>query len=70
MAHYLREVLALIELRTGDHDPDVTRARTRARVVLTNHHNLLLGLPGSGAALTTNDRARLAELDDPEERHT
>ena len=66
---YLREVLELIELRTGDQDPDVARARARARAVLINHHNLLLGLPGEGAALTTHDRARLAELDDPEERH-
>jgi hypothetical protein len=65
---YLREALELIELRTGDRDPDVVRARTRARAVLTNHHNLLLGLPGRGASLTTHDRARLAELDDPEER--
>lgn len=65
---YLREVLELIERRTGDDDPDVARARARARVVLTNHHNLLLGLPGPGAALTTHDRARLAELDDPEEK--
>lgn len=66
---YLREALELIELRSGDRDPDVTRARTRARAVLINHHNLLLGLPGPGATLTTNDRARLAELDDTEERH-
>lgn len=65
---YLRDVLELIELRTGDHDPDVTRARARARAVLINHHNLLLGLPGPGATLTTNDRARLAELDESEER--
>jgi hypothetical protein len=67
---YLREVIALIELRTGDRDPDVARARARARAVLINHHNLLLGLPGPGATLTIHDRARLAELDDPEERHT
>ncbi len=65
---YLRDVLDLIELRSGDRDPDVVRARARARVVLINHHNLLLGLPGAGAALTTNDRARLAELGDSEER--
>ncbi|HTU30904.1 MAG TPA: hypothetical protein VMF07_16065 [Solirubrobacteraceae bacterium] len=65
---YLREVLELIERRTGDDDPDVTHARARARTVLINHHNLLLGLPGPGATLTRNDRARLAELDDPEER--
>jgi hypothetical protein len=66
---YLREVLELVEQRTGDHDPEVVQARTRARLVLTNHHNLLLGLPGPGATLTRNDRVRLAELDDPEERH-
>ncbi len=65
---YLREVLELIERRSGDRDPDVVHARARARVVLANHHNLLLGLPGRGAALTTHDRARLAQLGDPEER--
>jgi len=66
---YLREVLDLLELRAGDEDPDVQSARLRARIVLINHHNLLLGLPGPGATLTTHDRARLAELDDAEESH-
>jgi len=62
---YLREVIGLIELRTGDPDPEVIAARARARTVVANHHNLLLGLGGAGASLTVHDRARLAELDDP-----
>jgi len=64
---YLRSVIGLVELRTGTTDPEVLRARSRARAVLVNHHNLLLGLPGAGASLTIHDRARLAELADPEE---
>jgi hypothetical protein len=64
---YLRSVIGLLELRTGATDPEVVRARRRARAVLVNHHNLLLGLPGAGASLTVHDRARLAELADPEE---
>ena len=64
---YLRSVIGLVELRTGTTDPEVLRARSRARAVLVNHHNLLLGLPGAGASLTVHDRARLAELADPEE---
>ncbi|MGH2909117.1 MAG: hypothetical protein ACRDK8_07465, partial [Solirubrobacteraceae bacterium] len=34
---YLREVLELIERRSGDRDPDVVHASARARVVLANH---------------------------------
>ena len=59
---YLRRVIELIELRTGATDPVVRDARQRAHLVITNHHNLLLGLSGAGAALTSHDRARLAEL--------
>lgn len=59
---YLRQVIGLIELRADATDPAVTRARRVAHLVITNHHNLLLGLSGAGASLTTQDRARLAEL--------
>jgi hypothetical protein len=55
---YLHEVVGLIT-RAGVADPDVAAARARATKVLANHHNLLLGLPGPGARLTANDRARL-----------
>jgi hypothetical protein len=65
---YLHRVVELIDgpAVTGnpDVDPDVDRARSRARAVIANHHNLLLGLPGAGARLTATDRARLAALDD------
>jgi hypothetical protein len=57
---YLRRVVDLIESRAGEDDPDVVHARARAREVIANHHNLLLGLPGRGAQRTAADRARLA----------
>ena len=57
---YLHEVVKLIDSRAEDSDPDVVRARTRARDVVVNHHNLLLGLPGRGAQRTAADRERLA----------
>lgn len=60
---YLHDVVELIERRTQSVDPEVRRARERARRVIANHHNLLLGLPGAGARLTAGDRARLAEFD-------
>jgi hypothetical protein len=59
---YLHEVVGLIERRAGSPDPDVETARLRAGAVIANHHNLLLGLPGAGARLTAEDRARLQEL--------
>jgi hypothetical protein len=59
---YLHQVVELIERRTQSDDPEVRRAGERARLVVTNHHNLLLGLPGRGARLTANDRARLEEM--------
>jgi hypothetical protein len=67
---YLHEVVALIDDSAGVTDPDVEQARSRARAVIANHHNLLLALPGKGAALTAADRERLASLtedrrDDP-----
>jgi hypothetical protein len=43
-------------------DLDVARARSLARVVISNHHALLLGLPGRGAALTAADRAALHSM--------
>ena len=60
---YLHHVVALIEARGGLDDPDVARARSRAAAVIANHHNLLLALPGSGAARTAGDRAALARLE-------
>jgi hypothetical protein len=61
---YLHEVLELIEGGPGGGDPDVAAARARATVVIANHHNLLLALPGAGARLTAIDRARLQNLHD------
>jgi hypothetical protein len=60
---YLHGVVELIDGRTWSPDGDVQRARTRARAVIANHHNLLLALPGAGARLTATDRARLAAPD-------
>ena len=59
---YLHGVLTLIESRAGSPDPAVRRAVARAAAVLSNHHNLLLALPGAGARLTAGDRARLDRL--------
>jgi hypothetical protein len=59
---YLRGVLTLIESRAGSPDPAVRRAAVRAAAVLSNHHNLLLALPGAGARRTEGDRARLDRL--------
>ena len=56
---YLHGVVELIERRTQSVDPEVRRAGERARLVIANHHNLLLGLPGAGARLRREtDRAR------------
>jgi hypothetical protein len=60
---YLHRVVALIDASVGLDDPDVARARARAAAVIANHHNLLLALPGSGAARTAGDRAALARLE-------
>jgi hypothetical protein len=59
---YLHGVLVLVESRAGSPDPAVRRAAVRAAAVLSNHHNLLLALPGAGARLTADDRARLDRL--------
>jgi hypothetical protein len=57
---YLHGVLELIDWSEGSNDPDVARARGLASAVISNHHQLLLALPGRGADLTASDRARLA----------
>jgi hypothetical protein len=61
---YLRGVVELIE-RADDADDDVavSRARARATAVISNHHNLLLALPGRAAEWTAADRERLAAID-------
>jgi hypothetical protein len=65
---YLHDVVELIERGTQSADPEVRRAGERARRVIANHHNLLLGLPGRGARRTAGDRARLAEFDEGADR--
>jgi hypothetical protein len=60
---YLHDVVELIQARAGVDDPEVARARTRAAAVIANHHNLLLALPGSGAARTADDRIALQRLE-------
>jgi hypothetical protein len=57
---YLRGVVELIDRSADGSDPHVVRARECARAVISNHHNLLLALPGRAAELTADDRARLA----------
>jgi hypothetical protein len=57
---YLHEVVELIE-GTGRGDEVLAGARRTAAVVIANHHNLLLALPGRGARVTASDRARLAD---------
>jgi hypothetical protein len=59
---YLHDVVSLIDRRADDEDPDVAKAREVAIAVISNHHNLLLALPGRGASRTESDRRRLSEL--------
>jgi len=59
---YLHRAVELIDQRAGDPDPEVTQARDVAIAVISNHHNLLLALPGRGARRTDTDRRRLSEL--------
>jgi hypothetical protein len=59
---YLHGILVLTESRAASRDPVVRRAAWRAAAVLSNHHNLLLALPGAGARLTADDRVRLDRL--------
>jgi hypothetical protein len=56
---YLHEVVELIDRHHADSDPQVQRARALATAVISNHHNLLLGLPGRGAQISAADRAKL-----------
>jgi hypothetical protein len=66
---YLHGVVELIDHRSDVEDADVARARERATAVISNHHQLLLGLPGCGAQLCAADRVRLAELSRSERGH-
>lgn len=59
---YLHGVVELIDRRASDLDRDVQGARARATAVISNHHNLLLGLRGRGAQLTASDRTHLMKL--------
>lgn len=59
---YLHEVVELIDSRACDPNLEVQRARACATAVISNHHNLLLGLRGRGAELTAPDRAHLMSL--------
>jgi hypothetical protein len=59
---YLHHVVELIEIRDEDSDASVADARAVAIAVISNHHNLLLALPGRGADRTESDRRRLSEL--------
>jgi hypothetical protein len=59
---YLRDVRELIERHPATQDEHVARARARATAVLSNHHNLLLGIPSGAAASTAAERVTLARL--------
>jgi hypothetical protein len=71
---YLRGVVELIDRSDGaDHDDEaeaeaVSRARVRATAVISNHHNLLLALPGRAAEKTAADRVRLAAMQTDQEQ--
>jgi hypothetical protein len=66
---YLHDVVDLITAPDGGDDPDVAAARARAAMVIANHHNLLLGLPGYDparagvAGVAATDASRLHALD-------
>lgn len=59
---YLHAVVGLIDQPASGDDANVARAREVAIAVISNHHNLLLALPGRGAQRTETDRRRLAQL--------
>jgi hypothetical protein len=65
---YLHDVVSLIDDAAASSDPDVALACERARVVIANHHNLLLALPGRGAAITAADRVALETYNNHERR--
>jgi hypothetical protein len=61
---YLHEVVELVDRSAASADQSelVARAQARARAVISNHHNLLLALPGRAAESTATDRSRLAAI--------
>jgi len=59
---YLHGVVELIDRSEADPSAEVQQARVTATTVISNHHNLLLGLPGRGAQISAADRAKLAQL--------
>ena len=59
---YLQRIVKLIDSCAADRDPEVQSARACATAVISNHHNLLLGLRGRGAELTASDRIHLARI--------
>ena len=59
---YLHGLVELIDSTAADADADVQLARARAAAVISNHHNLLLALPGRGAHISAADRMKLAQL--------
>ena len=56
---YLSGALECTERTRHSHDPGVLRAGAITREIIANHHNLLLGLPGTGAERTADERRRL-----------
>ena len=65
---YLHRVVELVDDRQDDRNPEVQRARELARTVISNHHNLLLGLPGRGAQISAADRTKLTQPANDKER--
>jgi hypothetical protein len=65
---YLHGVVELISERELDDDDDVGHARRLASAVISNHHYLLLGLPGRAAQRTAADRVLLASLSSNHDR--
>jgi hypothetical protein len=61
---YLSRALELAEDRAQASDPHVVSARETAVAVISNHHNLLLGLSGGAARATAAERARLTREGD------
>ncbi len=61
---YLSRALELAENRAQASDPHVVSARETAVAVISNHHNLLLGLSGRAARATAAERARLTREGD------